>query len=318
MRDLSGRGVHFIEGRVRCPLASIGARAAFASNRLALDDDHTKASFDDARRTLRLSNARRYAKKTLVGDLIMLGEGRTHDGRHLPLAFHTRFEKKGNAWDARPHLHPTSAARLVSVVVEPLTVLLDDGRRENVVLDEDVVRAAWRDPPLASRLGRALIAIREAPESRPGRLVLDVTIGVGPFAKRAVRVSLEGGRGARSLSDVLQSERAVLRVQASMNLPAAREHVRRALFLLGLDGEPALSALSERGLARGEALEFALHGAEGTLSYGGRAIAIPRAPDVARAYLELDFAGAILAQELRRRLEPHDAARSERMHDFAL
>jgi hypothetical protein len=61
---------------------------------------------------------------------------------------------------------------------------------------------------------------------------------------------------------------------------------------------PALARVASEGLRRGDALRFRLSDGRGTVSLGGASADVPRALDVARAYLEFDFIGAILAREL--------------------
>ncbi len=306
----AGRGVYFLNGSVRCPFAGIGTRQPDASNRLALDDGWSHATFDPAARLLHLRNTHRYDTKTLIGDVILLGAGRTRDGATVPIACHARFEKAGARIGARPHLHPSCDAALVQAVFDPVTIIADNGERTVQLLDRTALDAVWRRPPLASRLGRALIQVGDA-EPREALIDLVVSMGLGRWRKPAMRVqlvALDGvPRGPVELEDLFSRGAWELRVAPLLRLPAAEAHLERALFLLGLEQSAVMRAVSTRGLAAGDTLGFRFCGSRGLLrlSTAGKVAIeeeVERPADVARAYLEYDFAGAILASQLRARL----------------
>jgi hypothetical protein len=323
----AGRGVYYLPGQIACPLGGVGERPADRSNRLVLDDPWSRATVRRDGATIHLLNTRRYRRQTLIGDLLLMGRGRTLDGKEVPLAFHTRFEKKGDRFDARPHLHPTVNAPLADACWEPFTVTLSNGMDAIVAIDSARLNDAWRKPPLASRLGRALIQVDDhAGGDRDPRLLVDVVVslGVGLLRKPAVRVQVArtdgparvaaAATGARDLADLFRDGSWELRLRALMNLPAARDHVQRAFFLFGLEHLPPLERIAAKGLRHGQTLTFGFCQGDGWIGVSPQATLrtdtastedrarVAHAADVARAYLELDFVGAILAQQMRERL----------------
>ncbi len=289
---IRGRGVYYLDGDTRCPLAGIGARGPFASIRLALDDDDSEAELDRAARRLVVRNRRSYARPTLIGDLIVLGRGRTRTGRTVPIALHTRFDKTGVAVRARPHLHPTVAGPLVDVELEPLSVLVNDA----VVLTPELGRRVATRPPLADWIGRALITIRPNPRA-PGAIAdLTVGLGVGRLAVPMVRAALSGPGAPRSLAELLGAGDWCLRFTVLGRFRDLQEHLGRAVFLLGLDGVPLLRRVRDGELRRGETLTVRMRDGAGSLELGGERAAVPDVAGVARAFLEYDLLGSVLAQ----------------------
>jgi hypothetical protein len=88
-----------------------------------------------------------------------------------------------------------------------------------------------------------------------------------------------------------------LRLTALSSL-LSQETLRRDLFLLGLDQLPAVAAGMKRGLKKGETLTFAFHGGHGRVSWGAEGQDFDEALNVARAFLEFNFLGAILARQV--------------------
>jgi len=307
---ISGRGVHFFASPTPTPLAGVGARAACTGIRLALDDEHSRATWDPARGRLTVENAHAYARKTLVGDLLLLGRGETRDGRVVPLAVHTRFDKSGNVFRARPHLHPSVAAPLISGEVPPVELELSNGATRHRVLTPEVAQDAIRSPPLTEWLGRALLSIRAADSREPGTAAdLTVRVGVGPFSRALLRARVRA-EGGTSLRDLLASGAWELELTALASFRSLADHLARAMFLLGLDACPLTAAIAARGLAKGEQLSFAYQSGRGEVRLAGRSAEVPDPLAIARDYLEYDFLGAVLAEELARQLAgPRAAAR---------
>ena len=67
--------------------------------------------------------------------------------------------------------------------------------------------------------------------------------------------------------------------------------------MLGLDRLPVVAAGMQRGLKKGETLTFAFHGGQGTVTWGNSE-PLPDALDVARAFLEFNFLGAVLGRQV--------------------
>jgi len=74
------------------------------------------------------------------------------------------------------------------------------------------------------------------------------------------------------------------------------------MFLLGLEGVRALAPIAEHGMRRGDSLRFRLTNGRGHVIMGGAEAEVRDAVSVARAYLEYDFVGAILREDLTRTL----------------
>ena len=271
---LSGRGVHVLPG----------GRA-----RLVLDDPRAEAEVDCERRRIRFRHEERCPRLRLVGDLLVLGEGRTAAGDSAPFAVHTRFDKRRTTFKARPHLHPSVREPLAAVeALADWELSLDNGLREERVLDrERAVRAALR-PPLADRIGRALLSVEE--RAGPGA-AFRVFVGIGPLRRAVLDATLRGPDGV----DPLEGGRWQLSLEVLSRLASPNEHVRRGLFLFGLEGIPGLSERFER-LGPGWSLSVD-HGPDGgTLRSGG--VVAPTPPGLAEAFFAFDFLGGILRQRL--------------------
>ena len=73
------------------------------------------------------------------------------------------------------------------------------------------------------------------------------------------------------------------------------EHVaQRELFLFGMEAEPLLRPLVERGFAKGETLTVGAVSGQGYLRYAGRQQAFPAAAATARDFLQQSFIGLVL------------------------
>ena len=286
---IRGRGVYYLAGEIPCPLAGVGTRGSHDSIRLAFDDDHSEATFDPAARRLVVANRTSYATPTLFGDLIVLGHGHTRDGQVVPVAMHTRFDKSGTSVRARPHLHPTVAGTFASLELEPLEVVIDD----RVVLTPELGRRVASRPPRSEWLGRALFSIRSNP-TRDAIVDLTVGLGVGRLSVPLVRAELFGRR--QPLTDLLHTADWHLQFTVLTRLRDLCEHVGRAVFLLGLDRVPRLRRIAAGQLRRCETLTFRMHAGSGTVEVGGESAIVPDVAAVARAYLEYDILGAVVAQ----------------------
>ncbi len=235
---------------------------------------------------------------------MLLALGTTASGREVPLAFHLRFDTRRGRFFCRPHLHPTSDEPLRAVRCEPWRVVLSNGERQHQVLDEAALERAWRRPPLASRLGRALLSVQEVVEDEA---LVHVRIGIGKGALqspvvRARLVLLGTARDATPLPDLLASAAWKLELTSLSTQRSVREHVARAVFLLGLEESDLLRRVRRQGLERGETLTICFEAGRGWVEIDGRREELPRPLEVARDYLEMDFVGAILMQRALERL----------------
>lgn len=152
----SFRGPHiaFLPGRVTCPLAGVGTRAANESNRLVVDDAATRVTIDGA--TITLEDDRACAPKTVIADFVWLAEG------PAPFTIHVEVFKSGNAWSIDLHTHePAPLADRRGARYEPFTIVgVDSGRREVLVSLEELANAVAH-VPFARRLSSKLMTTRD-------------------------------------------------------------------------------------------------------------------------------------------------------------
>ncbi len=307
----SGRGVYFFVGRVRAPLAGIGNRGDFHSNRLALDDEHSQVSIERSAGRIRFVNRNSYEHKQLVGDLLFLGTGFTAAGTSAPVGVHLKLEKKGNRFIASAHAHPTVREKMVRAEFEPFSVLVSDGQSETLVLTKEEALKTIAEPSIGLRLASKLIEAWDNLEgvaqdpSQPGYVLVDVSfgLGIGGLSKKLLRiqiVSLLGGNfpliAKGVLGDMLRQGSWELRLRALSGLDG--EHFARDLFLIGIDGLPLLQALSRDGMEKDDMLTIRLRNGHGTVFLGKNGQPLPSAPLVARNYLEFNALGAIIAHQV--------------------
>jgi len=309
---LAGRGVYYVTGRVRCPLAGVGTRAADASNRVALDDDASTVTIDRDAHRLVLTNARTYPARTLVGDVLLLGIGTTASEGRVPFGVHVKIEKDGRRFRTSVHPHPTTRAPVSAVELEPFDVLVSDGRTETRVLAPADAEKAIREPELTARLANLLLQVEDhtagktiAPDAAGARLV-DLTIGYGAprmnlKLARVEVLSLDPENAALvrrgALAEMLARGAWELRISPTVvGLP--KSEFERDLFLFGVDDVAVLAPLKTRGLRRGETLVIGYRDGQGFIGIGDQRAPIAHAADVARAYLEFHLVGGIVARQI--------------------
>jgi hypothetical protein len=303
----SGRGIYYFDSAQRCPLAGVGSRGERACNRAALDDEHSKITIDAARHRIVVENRHAYKKKQLVGDLLFLGTGATADGRKLPIGVHLKIEKGAGAPRGHVHLHTSAREPLVSAELDPFEVTISDGTESTVALTPASALEAVRQPTLAARLANALVEVKDnlagvtQTRAQPGFRASDLSIGLGlgALSKMVLRTTLvlpDGAKEPTTVAELFARGTWELRLTSLSNhLP--KDVVARDLFLVGLDGVALLDGVRKAGLKKGETLTFRMQGGKGTLSVGGASVELPSAVDVARAFLEFSFIGAILARQ---------------------
>lgn len=306
------RGVYYFAGSVTCPLAGVGSRDANESNRLALDDQYSEVTVDRATHRIVFKNAHTYPRKQLVGDLLLLGVGTTSAGTKVPLGIHLKIEKRRNTFTAQVHPHPTVRDKIVSAEFEPFEVVLANGESDVVALTPDTATKAVREPELAARVANIFLQVtdnleghRIAPD-QPNAPLVDVSIGFGvqPLNLKVARVqlrSLEAGNApliARGdLAAMLRTGTWELQITSLSSL-LPKEEFDRDLFLLGIDGMPILAKVKTHGLGRGETLAVGFRDGKGFVRTDSASADIPNPADVARAYLEFNFVGGVIAHQV--------------------
>lgn len=316
--QFNARGIYFFPGRVTCPLAGIGSRGADASNRLVLDDADTTVTIDREAGTIRVDNAKSYAKKRTVADLMFLADGESATGEPLPFSIHLKVQKQGHKYTVDLHRHLRNATPIVRAVYEPFVVTAHDGATSTVVLDRQRTDELISKPSLALRVIKALMAMSNNLDgvtqdpAQTGYRVADLSVGFGALGlnymmARAQLVSLDPANKALiergDVPEMLRQGAWEMRLTALSEkwLP---EVVQRDLFLYGLDEVPLLREVRERGLKKGQTLAFRLRKDGGELALDGQTTPLPAAHDVARAYIEFHMLGGLLAEAAEKRASP--------------
>jgi hypothetical protein len=312
-----GRGIYYFAGRVPCPLAGVGKRPADDSNRVALDDEHTQVIVDRTARRIVVRNDHNYPDKAIIADLMFLAQARTQAGETVPAAVHVKLEKKGDEVEADVHPHWTVRDKLTSATLEVFDIALAQRQGDKVVVRAgDLLRTAVDSKILYQVAGR-VIEIKDnrakagAPTLGKGTTLADLSLGFGSriLSKMLVRMQVvstdDANKALRGqpLRDLLVKGAWELRLTAESSL-LSQETLRRDLFMLGLDRLPVVAAGMQRGLKKGETLTFAFHGGQGQVTWGKPAAGgthsepLPEALDVARAFLEFNFLGAVLGRQV--------------------
>jgi hypothetical protein len=307
---ISGRGVTYFDGRIRSPFAGLGTRGDQASNQLALDDDESRVTIDHARHRITIVNAHVYPSRQIVADLTFLGTARAEDGARVPLAVHLKIEKKKAKISTDLHPHWTVRGKLTAAELEPFEVVYSDGTTEKVIATGDDLLRVATETKLAYTVADALIEVQDNLEGHahslaPGAAFVDLSVGVGSkhvntmFVRAELR-SLDAGNAAlagQPPAALLTHGAWQLRLTSLSHL-LPKETLRRDLFLLGLDQLPTVAAGLARGLKKGETLAFTFRSGKGRVAWGDQEEDLPAPLDVARAFLEFNFLGAILAHDV--------------------
>lgn len=308
------RGVFYLPGRVRCPLAGVGGRGDYDSNRLVLDGGgETEVKVDRAAGRITVHDAHRYASRAVVCDLAFLAEGITVGGRRTSLCVHLKIMKSGDRFSVDLHRHLRTQETLAAIDIEPFEVVVSDGVRARVVLNGRRVERLARRPPLALRLLKSIMTMRDhLGEAR----AVDPTLEDQPIADLSLGFGALGLRWMMARAQLTSSstrDTALFRTGSiaellaggawKLKLTALSRHwlpevVKRDLFLFGLDDLPLLDGVKAHGLRKGESLQFGVEGGRGEVALGHERAALPGALDVARAYLEFHMLGGLLCERV--------------------
>jgi hypothetical protein len=194
---ISGRGVTYFDGRVRCPFAGVGARGDQASNRIALDDGETRATIERARRRIVIANTHVYPSKQVIADLTFLGTATTESGARVPIAVHLKIEKKKGKISTDLHPHWTTRGKLSDPELEPFEVVYSDGAAEQAVASgADLLRVAT-ETKISYTLAGDLLEVKDNLEGRgpslaAGGALADLSLGFGHADARRLATSADG------------------------------------------------------------------------------------------------------------------------------
>lgn len=307
------RGVYYFPGRIKCPLAGVGSRGDYDSNRVALDDPHSQVSVDRAARRITLVNSFSYAKKQVAADFLFLAEATTQAGKQVPGAVHVKVEKKGTSTTVDIHSHPSTNDTLISARFEEFTVVEKTPAGDQILATPAALSDAILHPGLGVRLASRLLSISSHLSGAPqdpasvGYLLFDASfsVGISALRKNLVRIqvmSIDGqnapviARG--SFAEMLKTGAWELRTRALSSIDG--EEFGRDMFLLGIDQMPILAPLSKEGLTKDDLFTIRLRNGRGAVFLGKQAANLPNAQDVARAYFEFNAIGALIAEPLQR------------------
>lgn len=304
----ASRGVYYFAGAAPCPLAGIGTRGPNACNRVALDDDHSRVVIDRGAHRIVFTNSQSYPSKRVIADVEFVSSGATKAGDRVPIAVHLKIEKKGGTFKARAHAHPTIHEDVVSADFEPYQVVVSDGTTETTVLDHETTVQTALKPDVAARLANALVEVKNnlgghLAAAKPSILAdISIGLGLGKLSKMVMRAQLIATSGALAadgqarLAKLINSGEWELRLTALSSL-IPQDVLQRELFLCGLDGLTVLDGLKRDSLKKGESLVFGMKDGKSMVTFGKDSQELPNAADVARAFLEFSFVGAILEHQ---------------------
>jgi len=308
-QTFQGRGVYYFEGRTVSPFAGLGARTDHASNRLALDDGRSTVTIDRQAGRITIVNTTPYPEKATIADLTFLGTATGEDGRRSPLAVHLKIEKKKTKLSVDLHPHWTVRDKLTNAELEPFQVVVSDGTGEKVVTTgADLLRVAT-ETKISYTVAGALVEIKDnlqgrGPSLADGDALVDLSLGFGTRSvnKMLIRAelrSLDVGNAAlagKAVPAMLTAGAWQLRLTAQSSL-LSQDTLRRDLFMLGLDQIPIVAAGMKKGLDKGQTLAFTFRAGVGRVSWAGAEAELPAPLDVARAFMEFNFLGAVLARQ---------------------
>ncbi|MFS2098169.1 hypothetical protein ACCC97_04365 [Variovorax sp. Varisp85] len=311
--DFTGRGVFNFRSEAGCPFAAL-AGAGNDCNRLALDDPDTRAALDSAAHTIRFTNTRSYAGKTIVGDVLLQGSGQARNGQRVPLTFHALLSRSGSDWSVSSHAHSPVGDEFSDIRIDPYQVVVSEANNaERVVLTADQVVAALARPSLTARLANVLVQVDD--NRTDGAKDADITIGLGlgKASKSVARARFRApGAKGRELAEAMQQGNWTLELQAlSGQIP--RQVVQRDLFLYGLESQSLLQPLLQRGFHKNEKLVLGAVNGKGYVRYDGQQREFAGADAAARAFLQDSFIGLVLGwQQQHQRQQPAKAGANGR------
>ena len=177
--------IDFLPGRVTCPLAGVGTRAANASNRLVVDAPAT-ATIEGT--TITLADDRDCAPGTVIADLVWLAEGVDARGTAVPFTIHLEVTKTGHAFAIDLHTHEPPGLPRDKVVFELYEVVGVDRGVRTVLVDGKKLGRAAGHVPLKRRISAALATSRDhlagvAQERTAGYRVIDRSLGIGVLGR---------------------------------------------------------------------------------------------------------------------------------------
>ncbi|MEC5161962.1 hypothetical protein ACFDR9_004364 [Janthinobacterium sp. CG_23.3] len=291
--EFAGRGVFAFPSASGCPLAALTGNAE-QCNRLALDHAETRATLDQAEQLIHFHNTRQYAKKTVVGDVLLQGSGLSEDGKRVPLGFHLVLSKSGDKWSTSQHTHAPVKGNFSAVQIDPYQVDVTEADGKRVVLVAEKITETLTQPSLATRLASDLVQVRDNRAKDARDADITIAVGAGKLSKSVMRARLHSDpvNGGNVDSLLTQGSWAFELEALTGKIPDAV--AQRELFLFGLSGQPMLKPLLVRGFKKHEKLSVGAVNGKGYLRFGDQQQDFPGADAVARAFLQQSFIGLVL------------------------
>lgn len=293
--EFTGRGLFSFKSDSGCPFPALAPTGE--CNRVALDDNGTRATLDSAAHTIRFTNTRRYADKTVVGDVLLQGSGQARGGQRVPLTFHALLSRAGDQWSISNHAHAPVAGTFTNIRIDPYRVIVHDGKGERVLLTPAKIDQALASPSLAARLAKAFVQMDDNRANAGASPDITVALGLGRMAVPVVRatfdVPLDAAGTRPTVSDALRAGHWSFELQAlSGRIP--HDVIRRELFLYGLDSLPAVQPLMQQAWPAQATLRVGAADGKGYVRYGDQQQDFAGAEDAARAFLQGSFVGLAL------------------------
>ena len=270
-----------------------------ACDRLALDDAQTTAEIDSVRREIRIRNTSRYAKRTIVADVLLHARARV--GEHdRPYLIHLVLSKDGERWHRRLSTYAVPGEGLPQKVEsEDWTVLIDEGGE--VVLTPALARRVITDPPLSARLTTTFAHVRDIRSDTTQAPALEISLTLGPLKYNIARARLDlpstlRHNSKQPLGSALQSGDWSFELASSSGL-APRDLVRHDLFLFGLDEQPLLKEIMRRGYKSTEKLTVGMQDGTGYVRIGQSSAAFPLAQQTLMTFMRDTYVGMVLAAQ---------------------
>ena len=303
--DLAGRGVHYFASSSGCPLPRVSAGPGMC-NRIGLDDDATTAAIDPGTQQIHFNNTRSYAKKTIVGDVLLQGSAVSASGQRVPVSAHLLISKSGDKWSLSSHEHAPVRGAFHDVQIDPYSVDVPAPGGRRVLASSNEAVKVVADPTLAVRLATQLVQVRDNREAPKGGAAgmatgdpdITIALGSGRVAKPVMRARLHSDPlGTGDLATLLAQGTWWFELEALTGKIPDRV-VQRELFLYGLSEQALLKPLMAHGFASRDKLVVGAVNGKGYLRYRDQQQPFDGAGDVATTFLQQSFIGLVLGTQL--------------------
>lgn len=292
--EFAGRGIFNFQSELACPLGALSGGPG-QCNRLALDDADTGATLDAAGRTIAFTNPKNYASKTIVGDVLLQGTGRSDEGTLVPLSYHVVLSKKGDKWSVNGHVHAPVRGKFSDVQMDMYNIDVNGKDSRRTVLTPGEIMAALREPSLGARVASELVQVRDNRTKTATGPDITIAVGARKLSKPVMRARLLTGPVATPAAFATLLKQGTWSVQLEALTGQIPDQVtQRELFLYGLDGEALLRPLMQRGFQKHDLLTIGAVNGQGYVRFGSQQRDFAGAEAAGRAFLQQSFMGLVL------------------------